>query len=194
LKRICNVTIDLILTRAVEPLAALELPPGFSPHRIASATDDAVGRLSAFYTAQQFPPDWTHRMLAQGGRAVLICSGDAPCASAWIMRSPFYVSEVRGTFDAGPDADYYLGDFVTPAFRGQGLQRALIRARLQISGESNRPWAIALTRDNIPASPANYLAEGFQLAAEVQTRKIWRWEFHRLRRKRADLPCGTINR
>ena len=75
-------------------------------------------------------------MLGQGGQAVCIMSDNKPVAAGWLIRGPFYVDEIRRSFDAGPDADYYLGCFVAEAARGHGLQRALIRARLKLSQDA----------------------------------------------------------
>jgi GNAT superfamily N-acetyltransferase len=51
---------------------------------------------------------------------------------------------------------------VLPAHRGQGLQKRLIRARIQVAKEKGMNWLVTDTNDN-PASGNSLIACGFKL-------------------------------
>ena len=187
-------TIDLILSRDVsQPIETGILPAGMAIHRVNSTGDEGFPLLESLYSSDGFPPDWARQMLDRGSQAVVVVNEDMPVASALLIRKPYYVQEVRRTFDAGPDADYYFGDFVLPAFRGRGLQRLLIRARLELTHRAARRWAMAMTRSGIPASRENYFAEGFGVASEVRTCKLARLQLEHHRRINPNLACGTLS-
>lgn len=187
-------TTDLILTRdTTQPPAPLDLPPNLTLHRVIQSTDEGVPLLDQLYTADGFPKNWPMTMLERGAHGVVLTAEGVPAASAWLIRKPFYVQEIRRTFDAGPEADYYFGDFVAPSFRGKHLQRLLIRARSLMSHDDGRLWAIAMTRATIPASRGNYLAEGFFLAAEIRTRRFHRLQLERRQQIDPRLPCGRLS-
>ena len=185
---------DFILTRATNSPPPPAIPEGYALWEVNGITDEKFPMLEAFYDAQQFPKQHCRLMVERGGQAVLILQDNSPVASAWLMRKPFYVTEIRRTFDAGADADYYLGDCVDPIHRGRGLQRALIRARLNLSNAAGRSHAIAMTRNTIPVSLGNYLAEGFETAAEFRIQRIFGWEWDRIRRLHPTLPTGKVLR
>jgi hypothetical protein len=188
------VTTDLILTRdTTQRPAPLDLPPRFALHQVTQPTDGGVALLDQLYTADGFPKNWPMTMLERGAHGVVLSADGVPAASAWLIRKPFYVKEIRRTFDAGLDADYYFGDFVAPSFRGEHLQRLLIRARSIMSHEAGRHWAIAMTRATIPASRANYIAEGFSLAAEIRTCRFFRLQLEHRRQIDPRLPCGRLS-
>ena len=185
---------DLIVTRdASLPPPPLVMPSDFTPHAIERTSDDGFALLNQLYQSQGFPEKWAARMLEHGAVAVVIAAAQAAVASGFLSRQPFYVQEIRRTFDAGPRADYYLGDYVVPAFRGRQLQRHLIRMRLDMTRKSGRQWAIAMTRATIPASLANYEAEGFAVAATLCKRSIWGWELERRRTCKPTLPTGRLS-
>ena len=160
-----NVQANFFLTREIAPPpAATTLAAHFTVRHVSNPGDDARDSLDRFYTAQGFPPGWSHTQLANGAQAVMIDSDESPVAAGWLIRKPFYIEEIRRTFEPAPKVDYYFGDFVAPAFRGQSLQQALIRERLHRSHQTKQQWATAMTSNHIPASLENYRAEGFTVA------------------------------
>ena len=185
---------NLILTRPATPSPpSVDLPPSFTLHPVTHPSDPAFLFLDRLYASDGFPAGWARQMLERGAQAVVIVQGDAPAASALLIRQPFYVQEIRRTFDPGPDADYYFGDFVAPGFRGRHLQRSLIRARLLMTHQAGRPWALAMTRATPPASLDNYVAEGFAPSAELRSRTFSRWQLDRFRFINRQLPHGKLS-
>jgi GNAT superfamily N-acetyltransferase len=60
------------------------------------------------------------------------------------------------------DCMYLCRAGVLPAHRGQGLQKRLIRARVQVAKEQGMNWLVTDTNDN-PASGNSLIACGFKL-------------------------------
>ena len=188
-------TTNLILARdASVPPPILAIPTECTLHRVTDVSDEGFPLLDQVYADDGFPKDWATNMLARGAIAVVILVDRVPAGSALIIRKPCYVQEIRRTFDAGPEGDYYFGDFVLPAFRGRQIQRMLIRARLHISHQAGRRWAMAGTRASIPASLANYSLEGFCIASKLHARQFagWQWEHHEV--IDPTLPSGRLSR
>jgi hypothetical protein len=142
---------------------------GFQVQPVIQRTDPAFPPLDRLYSQAHFPTDWAATMLAAGDQATIVldaATGHA-LAAAWIARRPFYVQEIRRTFDPGPNADYYFGDFVSPAARGRGLQRLLIAHRLSLSRGRT---ALAMTCPANDPSQANYQSFGFTTIATLTSR------------------------
>jgi GNAT superfamily N-acetyltransferase len=189
------VTTDLILVRAVTaPIEPPSLPPDCSIIHITNPAHRDFTALDHFCLHHGFPPGWPAQMIANSASVVMIAQENVPLAAGWLTRKPFYISEIRQTFFAGDDADYYFGDWVDPNSRGQGLQRALIAARLQQSQIAHRTWALTLTRTDIPASLTNYRTCGFQVSARWRALKILKWEFGHKHRVDLTLPSGSLTR
>jgi GNAT superfamily N-acetyltransferase len=186
---------NLILTRDLSQPDASQ-PTGPPPTEllpILETTDVLFPALNQFCASNGFPADWPARMLGNGAQALLTFDSAAPVATAWFIRKPFYLEEVRRTFDAGPDADYYFGDFVAPNARGRRLQRALIERRLHLSREAGRRWAIALTRDDNAASLNSYTSSGFVRAAELRSHHLWRFQLDRFVRYSPAFAAGSVS-
>ncbi len=176
-----NVQTNFFLTRVIAPPpAAATLAAHFTVRHVSNPGDGARDSLDRFYTAQGFPPGWSHTQLANGAQAVMIDSDESPVAAGWLIRKPFYIEEIRRTFEPAPQVDYYFGDFVASAYQGQGLQQTLIRERLHLSHQTERQWATAMTSDHIPASLKNYRAEGFTVALTGSQRILAGIELSRL--------------
>lgn len=168
-----NVQTNFFLTREItHPPEVTTLAARFTVRHVCDPTDNGRKPLDHFYTAQGFPPGWSQTQLADGAQAVMIDSDGASVAAGWLIRKPFYIEEIRRTFEPAPKVDYYFGDFVAPAFRGQGFQRALIRKRLHLTSQTGQQWATAITSDHIPTSPKNFLEEGFTIAYSG-SKRIW---------------------
>jgi GNAT superfamily N-acetyltransferase len=184
---------NLILMRDVtQPLDnSDELRGGFT--HVHRGTDPGASELEAFCTSHRFPPQWVAKMLGLGAQAWLLIQDGQPIATGWLVREPFFIEEIGRTFDPRPDGDYYFGDFVAPAFRGNRLQRALICQRLAASRAAGRRWATALARDNNPASLRNYEREAFVPAAELITRSGCGLRLDRLRRLDFALPLSNFS-
>jgi ribosomal protein S18 acetylase RimI-like enzyme len=136
---------------------------------ITSPDDPAIQPLDHFCTSNGFPPGWPAGMLGSRAQALTAAhpDTDAIMAMAWLTTAPFYVEEIDHTLDPAGGA-YFFGDFVAPAHRGRGLQRALLRHRLALS-----PGATAYTiirNDNIP-SIANYQSVGFTPTTRLSSRR-----------------------
>ena len=172
---------DFILTREIEQLpepAALAV--AFDVRHLHDPNDRYCDVLDRFYTAQGFPAKWSERLLASGAQGVMICCGASAIAAGWLTRKPFYVEEIRRTFDPGSAMDYYFGDFVAPEFRGKGLQRALIRERLRLTHQSGRKGSTAMTNPALPASYNNYCTEGFSVTLTLCKRVCLGMEWTRV--------------
>ena len=188
------VTTEFILARDATSIA--DLPPlatVCSITHITDISDDNFPALDQFCENQHFPAGWARQMISQSAEATLLHINHVPAAAGWLTRKPFYVSEIHRTFHAGEDGDYYFGDWVAPPFRGQGMQRALIAARLHRSSQAHRHWALTMTRASIPASLINYRTCGFEISAEWRSTKILKW--HRTHQQiiRPQFPAGTIS-
>lgn len=186
---------NLVLVRDLRrpELSRLELPQGFACAPIRQTADEAFGRLNDFCQANHFPADWPRHMLERGSVAWALTNANEVIGAGWATRGPFYVEEIRRTFDAGPDADYFFGDFIAPSFRKRGLHRHLIRARLLGSRDAQRHWAMAMTRSDNAASVAGYLSEGFAVASELRTRRRAGWELDTIHHGADALPAGTFS-
>ena len=186
---------DLILTREIhqlpEPAARGE---HFTARQIHDSSDAASHTLDRFYTAEGFPDQWTAQLLKNGAQAVMICHDELPVAAGWLIRKPFYIEEIRRTFDPGPTSDYYFGDFVAPAFRGKRLQRALIRERLRLTHQAGYRWATAITRSTLPASLSSYSSEGFSVAVALCKRVCLGMEWTRVCRVDRTRYCGQLSK
>jgi hypothetical protein len=127
---------------------------------VTQATDEAFAAMDRLYGAHGFAANWAIGLLEAGDRAVVVLDADnhSAQAAAWITRRPFFVQEVRRTFDPGPDGDYYFGDLVLPSARGRGLQRLLIAQRLKLSRGRT---ALAMTCPQNDPSQTNYRSLGF---------------------------------
>jgi GNAT superfamily N-acetyltransferase len=176
--------VNVILARHV-PAEARDLKSQISNLRseiplqhVTRTSDPAFAAMDRLYTDARFPPDWSASTLAAGDQAlVLVDPATAHAlAAAWIARRAFYVQEIRRTFDPGPTADYYFGDFVSPAARGRGLQRLLISHRLDLSRGRT---ALAMTCPANHPSQANYASLGFIPVATLTSRSLAGLQFDR---------------
>jgi hypothetical protein len=148
-----------------------DLKSEIAVRHVTRATDEAFAAMDRLYGAHGFPANWAAGLLQAGDRAVVVLDpeSDSAPAAAWITRRPFYVREIRRTFDPGPDGDYYFGDFVSPAARGRGLQRLVIAQRLELSRGRT---ALAMTCPENDPSQSNYQSLGFTPIATLISRFI----------------------
>jgi hypothetical protein len=185
---------NLILTRDVSgPLELRAIPAGITLSKMRDTSSPSFAPIDELCTTHRFPAGWTAEMLAHGAQAwVLTAANGCAVAAAWLIRSPFFIDEIKRTFDAGPEGDYYFGDFVAPDFRGQHLQRLLINVRLTDSQQSRRRWAIALARAENAPSVANYTAEGFLRGGIHVSRRMGPWRLDRECRLDHSVSVGTL--
>jgi hypothetical protein len=186
---------NLIFTRDLTtPLPGIAWPEGLTIQTLAAPGDGAFAALDRMYVANGFREGWATGLLKGTARVVVALdfSGEA-VAAGWLLREPFYVAEIRRTFDPGPNGDYYFGDFVTPSWRGRGLQRASILHRLHLSAADGRRWAIAMTREDNAPSCNNYKAGGFAVAADLTTRLLRNFSLDQLRRLDTSRPYGHLS-
>jgi GNAT superfamily N-acetyltransferase len=191
---------DLILTRDLKSPAPLaEWPAGLRCLAVGSTADTGYAQLDAFCATNHFPPNWVAEMLNGGRSAWVVVAQDnatnqeVVAAGGWMVRGPFYVEEMDRTFDSGPDGVYLFGDFVGEAWRGRGLQRQLVRERLQSAASSGARWAYSMTRDNNPASMKSYAHEGFITSAEIHVQLKGPLRLDRFRRRVKNLPAGSLS-
>lgn len=172
---------NLIFTRnANDPLPPVTVPQGFDIHLITRAGADAFRKLDELCTSNGFPDGWVGKMLEGGARAIFVTQNQAPAATGWLTRTPFYVDEIHRTFDPGPRGEYYFGDFIAPEFRGQRLHRLVIHHRLLLSREAGLAPA-ALTCDTNLPSVKGYQSMGFRATAAIHSFFVGRWRLDRMR-------------
>jgi hypothetical protein len=187
---------NLIFTRNLStPVPPPQWPHWATVHLISSPKDPAFAALNGLYVQHHFRPDWATGLLKGTARAIAVTgmAGGSAVAAAWLVREPFYVSEMGRTFDPGPDGDYYFGDFVNPHHRGEGLHRWLILHRLALSAADGRRWAFAMSRDTNRGSCKNYPATGFKLAAELTTRRSRIISLDQLKHLDISVPFGQLS-
>ncbi len=186
---------NLIFTRDLStPLPAPAWPEGMTVHTLTHPSDDGFALMDRMYVSNGFRPGWAADLLKGTVRAIVAIapSGEA-AAAAWLLREPFYVSEIERTFDPGPEGDYYFGDFVAPEFRGRGVQSAAILHRLAVSTAEGRRWAMAMTSESNAASCKNYQACGFAVAGSLSTRWRGKIAIDIFRHIDASRPFGSIS-
>ena len=186
---------NLVLVRDVEgAFPLLARIDDFACVPVHHSRGDEFIAVEAFCAANGFPTDWPRRMLERGALGwIMITSGGEVAATAWITRSPFYVEEIRRTFDPGPDGDYYFGDFTAPSFRGRRLHRHLIQQRLEASRGAGRRWATAMTLSTNGASLSGYEALGFAVGSELRTRRRAGWQLDSIHSISAEQPASAFS-
>jgi hypothetical protein len=187
---------NLILVRDLaEPVEALVIAPPLLHQTVSLSCGEMIPSLDRFCAAQQFPAGWVRRMLEYGATAQVITKVGEIVAAGWSVSSEFLIEEIGRRFNPGARGDYYFGDIVSGAFRGQGLQRLLIRERLLISKAQDRHSATAVTLAENHPSLANYKAEKFVVSAQLQTARKGRLRLERLQRYPISFAswalCGT---
>jgi hypothetical protein len=174
---------NLILVRDLaKPVEVTPIAPPLLHQSVSLSSGELIAALDRFCAAQQFPVGWVQRMLEHGATAQIISKAGEVVAAGWSISSEFLIEEISRRFNPGERADYYFGDFVAGAFRGQGLQRLLIRERLLISKAQGQRSATAMTLQDNQPSLANYKAENFMVSAELQTARRGRLRFEQLQR------------
>ncbi len=158
-----------LLARPAEAVGErLALDVGFE--LIESIKNQRSDALHAFCEDQGFPEGWTFEMLEEGARAVIALDAEhAILAMGWMIDRPYFVEEIGLTISPAEGCPYLFGDFVAPAARGKGLQRALVGKRLEhFPGRD----AFTLVDPGNAASFKSYAAHGFSPSAEV---RLWHW-------------------
>jgi GNAT superfamily N-acetyltransferase len=115
-------------------------------------------------------------MLRGGARAITASDPQTHTliAMAWHTAAPFFVEEIDHTLDPAGGV-YLFGDFVAPASRGRGLQRALVRQRLALAPNLT---AHTIIRDNNLPSLKSYQALGFTPTTRLTSHRwlgLGRW-------------------
>jgi GNAT superfamily N-acetyltransferase len=189
--------VNVILARDVQaPLATTPLPPELRGNWLSDANSPQFAELERLLAAHQFPTHWANEMLGAADEAIVLsdaASGEA-VAAGWIARRPFYVEEIRRTFDAGLGGDYYYGDLVTREWRGRGLQKRLIEWRLERSRAAGRRWAMALTQRANAASLQSYQTCSFAVATELRSAFFAGWRCDQTIRVDERLAAGSLSR
>jgi ribosomal protein S18 acetylase RimI-like enzyme len=146
-------------------------PEGVRAVVVANASDLGMEALEAFAVASGFPVGWAGDMLGGGTVATVALANvggrTQGVAMGWQARwGRFLVEEISATLALGPDT-YLFGDFVSPEFRGRGIQRWLVAERLRAVGD-----AITIVHPLNAPSRRSYEREGFVVAGRF-TRYQW---------------------
>jgi len=187
-----NLILTCDLSRPMPP------PPSAQPNTqvviARSMGQEASTAMETMYAAQGFPAGWMGLMLDKGATAVgVLGPGETAIAVALITPASLHVHEIGRTFYPDPEGEYFFGDFVTPEWRGHGLQKLLIAQRLELCRAAGRKWAFAMMRRENMASVKSYASLGFVLAAEFCRHSVARWQFSRLRVRVRSLPYGRFS-
>ena len=186
---------NLIFTRDLStPVPPAQWPEWATVHLVSNPSEPAFAALNALYLNHHFSPGWAAGLLKGTARAIAVTgtNGGSAVAAGWLVREPFYVSELGRNFDPGPDGDYYFGDFVDPSHRGKGLHRWLILHRLRLSIADGRRWAYAMSRDSNRGSCKNYPGTGFRLSAELTARQSRFFSLDQFKQIDSSVPFGRL--
>lgn len=166
----------MLLARRAAPVEGGAVKPeGVRAVAVGAESDLGMEALDAFAVASGFPAGWAGDMLGDGAEATLALANvggqTGGVAMGWRTSGRFFVEELGATLEQRYVGTYLFGDFVSPAFRGRGIQRWLVAERLRALGDTKFGTCTIVHPSNV-TSLRNYQQEGFETLGSF-TRYWW---------------------
>jgi ribosomal protein S18 acetylase RimI-like enzyme len=146
---------------------------------------------------QGLDADWCREQLAEGATCgvALLREGDGrerPVGMGMLRMQRFWVEEIGHHFDPGARGAYLYALYVSPAFRGRGIQGLLISQRFRTALYQGRRFAYAMVLStNIP-SIKGHLAQGADISARIDCFRVGPLHLASVRRLKPALPIGSF--
>lgn len=157
-----------LLAARIRRAAPAEPPAGLRLMWLGGIDDPRMAPAVAINSEQGLGQDWCEEQLQAGARCLLALAEDTrPVAAAWLIDREFWIDEIGHSIHPEPRGCYLYADWVTPAYRGRGLQRLMIRERIAAGAQAGKREAFSVVRpENLP-SLRSYQACGFGAAVGV---------------------------
>ena len=146
---------------------------------------------------QGLDADWCREQLAEGatcGVAMLRESNDPdrPVGMCMLRTRPFWIEEIGHHFTPGSQGAYVYALYVSPAFRGRGIQGLLFSHRFQTAAAEGRRFAYSMVLNTNAPSIKGHLAQGAQVSARIDCVRVGRLHLASVRRLKTGLPIGSF--
>jgi len=143
---------------------------------------------------QGLDESWAREQFSSGSSAILATVQEngqtIPAGVGLYTRGEFYVGEIDHLYHPGPTACYLYATYVSPAYRGQRIQRLLDLSRVQKGAQDGVPHAIAIVLSTNAASLRGHATGGFLSAARIDHFRFRGSSIMILRKKSSRLPVG----
>jgi GNAT superfamily N-acetyltransferase len=174
-----EVTIDNIYCTAVDSSEH----PGF-PHMLAIAQE------------QGLDSGWCRDQLGEGARCILAMSNhdgaERVVGMGMVRTQPFWIEEIRHHFAPGPGGCYLYALYVSPGFRGRGIQHSINSARLRTCLALGARYAYTLVVNTNYASLKGHFAHGARLSARIDCVRLGPLHLASVRKLKTSLPTGSF--
>ena len=146
---------------------------------------------------QSLDESWCRDQLADGARCTLAIERsddgtDRVVGMGMVRTQPFWIEEIRHHFAPGPGGCYLYALYVSPRYRGRGIQHAITATRLQAAVAQGCRYAYTLVLDTNHASLKGHSARGAHLTARIDCLRVGPLHLASVRKLRTSLPVGSF--
>jgi GNAT superfamily N-acetyltransferase len=166
--------------------------PGLTTAWVTEPQTPDFSHLLSIAAQQGLDRDWCEERLAAGDGAIVAFRDGQPAGMGLVTCNPFWVEEISRTFNPGPDGCYLYATFVSPAHRGQRIQKLLDSKRLAWAAARGRRYAYALVERDNHASLRGHQASGFKTVARIDLARWRSLNICCIRRTSPSGPCGAF--
>ncbi len=188
-----------VIVRPIEPIEPDRLPLGFRLVVVRRGQEQYLPELIAFSgsNGQGMDADWCRHEIA-GGCVMVLALVDPPTSNhpetvagaAWTANETHSIDPIHHDHDPGKKGCHLLNCFVSPDFRGQRLQRYLLRERVRIALADGKTIAYSFPLTTNTASVRNQFAEGLIKLMRIDVIKIAGLKLINFRRLSHQFPLG----
>ena len=143
---------------------------------------------------QGLDQSWCEDQLSEGAQGVVALfrqhGTDVPVGMGMLRTRPFWVEEIRHHFNPGSRGCYLYALYVSPDFRGRGIQHALSAERLALA--QGLRYVHSLVQNTNRASLKGHAARGAIPSARIDCLRLGPIHLTSLRKLRPSLPTGTF--
>jgi ribosomal protein S18 acetylase RimI-like enzyme len=177
------------------PPREIELPDVYTTTIDSPAHSDFPHMLT-IAREQNLDRTWCEDQLAEGARCAVALlrhhDTDLPVGMGLFRTQPFWIEEIRHHFTPGPRGCYLYALYVSPRFRGRGIQHALAAARLHLALAQGRRYAYSLVLNTNRASLKGHSARGAIPSARIDCLRLGPLHLTSIRKLHPSLPTGTF--
>ena len=146
---------------------------------------------------QGLDADWCQEQLAEAATCgvALLREGDSPdrpVGMCMLRTRPFWVEEIGHHFNPGPRGAYVYALYVSPAFRGRGIQGLLFSHRFQTAAGEGRRFAYSMVLNTNTPSIKGHLAQGAKVSARIDCVRVGPLHLASVRRLKPASPIGSF--
>lgn len=162
-----------------------------SPHH------PAFPHMLAVAQEQGLDLDWCREQLADGATCIVALlrerhSHDCPVGMGMLRTRPFWIEEIRHHFTPGPGGCYLYALYVSPPFRGRGIQHMITAARLRRAVAEGCRYAYTLVLNTNRASVKGHSVRGATLTARIDCLRLGPLHIASIRKLKPSLPTGNF--